>query len=493
MIAGCGLVALLLAIAYVWTATPGYQSTAQLMLDPRPHDLIAGALAPSGLGSSAVGADTALVESQLSLIDSDTALDALIARFHLLDDPEFNRPKSASLLSSVSSVVKRLLYGPNYASFNQPAPGEQVLQRLHKAIVVRRDGDTYLVTVTATSESPQKAADLANGLARIYFQQQQQAADEASTQAVDALEARLAGLKADADAAAHAVEDYRAAHGLLAADNLPIGQQQLRDLATQATQAAADTQAARSALDQARQLAAAPSAGALAGNALTSPAALELRTELDQAASEAEALSATLGPKHPQLVAARSKVKSLETALRAEFARIVRQAQTAYDGATTKERALKAALAGGEARQATANTATVELTALSRDAAAKAAVYQSFLDRATQLRKQVALPNTTARIVSPARPSATPSQPRVPLIVGLAVVVGLALGTGLAWLRHILGGTTVVRRSRPVARPAPAAAAYAGARPAADPRRAAHAAERPRRAPLRKVLADMFR
>src|SRR5262245_1663707 len=65
-------------LLYIWFATPGFQSTVEILVDPRARNVVEGEVTPSGLGSSSFGADTALVDSQVGIITSRSVLGALI-------------------------------------------------------------------------------------------------------------------------------------------------------------------------------------------------------------------------------------------------------------------------------------------------------------------------------------------------------------------------------------------------------------------------------
>ena len=63
LILACGALATLLAVAFVWLTPPLYNARAELLIDPRQKRTIENEVSPTGLGSSAVGADTLLLDS----------------------------------------------------------------------------------------------------------------------------------------------------------------------------------------------------------------------------------------------------------------------------------------------------------------------------------------------------------------------------------------------------------------------------------------------
>ena len=62
---------------------------------------------------------------------------------------------------------------------------QSVLQKLSRSVAVQRRGLTYLVTVAATSGDPEKAALLANEVARAYIDAQVRAKIDSALAAAD--------------------------------------------------------------------------------------------------------------------------------------------------------------------------------------------------------------------------------------------------------------------------------------------------------------------
>ncbi|MEQ1616638.1 MAG: Wzz/FepE/Etk N-terminal domain-containing protein, partial [Hyphomicrobiaceae bacterium] len=71
-------VALAAALLFLMLTTPRYVATAQILIDPRAKRIVEGAVVPGGYGSSAAGADTLLVDSQVELIQSTAVLKKIV-------------------------------------------------------------------------------------------------------------------------------------------------------------------------------------------------------------------------------------------------------------------------------------------------------------------------------------------------------------------------------------------------------------------------------
>ena len=426
---------LALAVGFVWMTPPSYTSSADIFVDPRARDLAGLDVSPSGLGTSSQGADTGLVESQLALLTSRSALTALIEQAGLDTDPEFLGGTGRGPVSALKDLAKTLIYGPNAESYlQQGTPVEQAMDRLSRAITVERVGQTYVINISATTGSAQRSAELANGLAEIYISGGQSAADQSALQTAESLEQRLFELADVSAASQQAMQDYRQKSGLVGSQGVLVDEQQLADLNTRVTEAVVATEQARAAVEEVR------TAGTTSSSTLSSELIGQLRVQIEQARSEENTLAGVYGDRHPTLQSARETRISLENALQAEMVRVLARAESDYSKALETQAALKTLLAEYEQKRAASEQASAGLRELEQIATQDRDLYESFLLRAKQAREQVALPSTTARIISAAIPAAQPSGPKVALVLAAGLLGGATLGFGLAWLLYMLFG-----------------------------------------------------
>lgn len=433
------VIALITGIGFLWQSAPIYRSTVDILVDPRARTIVGMDVVSAGLGSSSLGSDTGLVDSQVQILQSRSTLGAVIDKLGLANA----RPASTSPLAGVIGMVRAVLYGPNSADYASASPVDRALNELRSSLRIERVGNTYVLRVTVSSESSQAASDIANTLAAEYIAQGQAAINEATSETAAALEARLAELKSNSDTAQQALEDYRTANGLIDAQGVLVDEQQLRDLNDQVTRASVDTEMARARLAEVERLRGQPAAAIASSNTLTSTSADAIRLQLDTAVAEAQSLAGIYGPLHPTRVQAQQRIASLETALLQEFRRIEARASSDYETAQSSENALRALLTQSEARRAGSNQATIRLRELQTAADAARSIYDAFALRAAQTREQVDLPTNTSRIISAAEPASQPSEPRLPIVLGASAFLGLVVAFGAAWTLHLLRGTPV--------------------------------------------------
>lgn len=427
---------LVLGLGFIWISTPAYTSSVDVFIDPRERSLVDPGTVPTGMGSSSQGADITLLESQITILKSRLVLGALVERERLDADPEFTAEASGPV-AVLKSVAKGVLYGPNANSFSSQTPFERALSKLQDGVAVKRLEQTYVLNIAVTTEDPEKSARIANSLATIYLAEGQNASDQSTRETAQSLEARLAELRKASETSQRAVEDYRKQHGLMDTQGVLVDERQLTELSAKVTAASVATESARVTLDNLRR------DGAVAA---TSDLATDLRSQLDQARSEESSLAGTLGPLHPLLVQAIEKRASLERALRAELDRVITRAESDYDKAKQTEDSLEALLAQSSNVLAQSNAASVKLKELQQTADQDRSLYDSFATKAKQMREQISLPTTTARVISIAEPAANPSAPKVPIVLAISLFFGVVIGFGVAWIVHIFAPTPKARR-----------------------------------------------
>ncbi|SCM76170.1 hypothetical protein KL86PLE_30617 [uncultured Pleomorphomonas sp.] len=440
LIAGIAFLFVVAGFAVVWLSPKTYTSSVSIFIDPRERGLVDLGVAPTGMGSSSQGADGALVDSQMAILTSRSVLGELVERERLDTDPTFN-PVASGPLADLRGLVAAALYGTDRDSAAEVSPFDRALAGLQKAVAVKRVDNTYVLDISVATGSPARSAALANALADIYLSNGQSAVDNSARESAASLEARLAELGKVAEQSQRAVEDYRRENGLLDTDGVPLAERQVVELSSQLVSASVAVEAAKATLETLRD----NGVGAFA-----SETASQLRMQIGQARAEENMLSDTYGPRHPRLVRAQEQRKALENTLNAELARVLAKAEADYKSAVGQRTALQAIFAKSQDSLAQSNAASVKLKELEQTAKQNRELFDSFAVKAKQAREQISLPTTTARIISPARPSIKPSAPKALLLLAASAFLGCVAGFGTAWLLYLVSGPPKRRRPVPV-------------------------------------------
>jgi capsular exopolysaccharide synthesis family protein len=202
-IAICFVAAMFAASYRIYTTTPRYTTSAQILIDPNTTQVIR--------DTSAVqtqSLDTAQVESQIAYIRSESLAYTVIKKLKLAEDPEF-QPGGPSAIKRVIAFLTR-----GFTSTEEPEATDYLSLRVALDIMlnnmdVRRMGPSYVISIGFTSTDPVKAANIANAIAETYIQEQLRAVSGAAQQGSELLEQRLSQLRVELNTAARQLEAFK--------------------------------------------------------------------------------------------------------------------------------------------------------------------------------------------------------------------------------------------------------------------------------------------
>ncbi len=430
-----------LVVMYIWTTTPLFNARVEILIDPRQRQTVESEIAPTGLGSSAAGADTLLLESQVEVLRSQKVADALIRKENLTADPEFAGSVSTGLIAFLKGLIKTVAYGPQTSLWQRQSPYDKALTTLRKRMEVERQRNTYVIGVSVKSSSSEKAAHLANRVAAIYISEVNGAASSTTTEAATILTSKLEELQKSATRAALAVEAYKEKNSLINTNETLVVEQQLNDLNRELSQSRTELQTALARRNQLRASLTNGGGSALRFSEIGQSTVMsQLQTRLAEIDSQEADLRSIYLNSHPTLKRLQERKVALKSSMRQEHARILNRLDVAYKTALEKSNSLKAAVSTLEAQMAASNSDSVQLRELERMAKTSRTLYETFLRRSKEAWEQVDIPNSTARIISPAFAASRPSEPRVFLLLASGGAFGLILGIISAFLHNVLTG-----------------------------------------------------
>ena len=185
---------LCLASAYLLTATRSYTSTVLIQVDGRTSNL----LDPSSTANEQSAILNSRVDSEVEILRSDATALAVLQAADLLSDEEFG--PQLGLLTRLGIVLDIDLDGNGLRRIFGLAPAPQAkpealvnetLTRLQDSVDVRRRGLTYLIAISVSSASPERAAELANTYARVYIDRQVTTKTQSALSARDVLRRQI--------------------------------------------------------------------------------------------------------------------------------------------------------------------------------------------------------------------------------------------------------------------------------------------------------------
>ena len=419
-------------------STPMYTASATIMIEPRQKEVADIESVLSAMPSSA----TALA-TQAELIRSRSLGERVVDNLDLVNDPEFNwslRPRKTPSPWSLSSLKRQVVSVFSSAKPAQVAPvqisEEERERRLKENIVgsvlsrtiVARVGSTYMIQISFVSESPQKAAKIANEFADQYLLDQLEAKFDATARANDWLNERLEVLREEVRNAENAVEQYRAQSGLLSARGSSLTEQQISDINAQLVIQRAEYEEASARLESVRSQVARGNAADSLGEIFSSPLIRELRTEQATIERRKAELSARYGSLHPDIRNVEREAADIKAQIEQEVGRIVANLVSEVDVAEKKVRSLESSLGRLRSELTQNNSSLVRLRELERNAEANRSLYESFLNRFKETGEQESLNESDGRVVSAAVPAGGPSSPKVTTNLFIGLLAGITAG-----------------------------------------------------------------
>ncbi len=424
----------LLAVLVILLVPPRYSGIATVLIDPRRSsvaDQNQGQQMPSNFGT-----DDATIESQVLLIQSLAVLQRVVDRLDLTHDDEFApRP---GLLDPIKALFSFTSSPPAPGASKEDIARSRSTEFLQGRTKVTRQATTFLVDISVSSESPKKAAAIANAIAEAYFDDQVHAKYDAVKTAADWLNKEIKQLETRVVASDKAVEDFRAANNLTVSQGVTVNDQQITDLNNKLVEARVQTAEAKAKYDQVQQIAQRGGDPGAIGEALQSDVIARLRTQYADIAKNEADLRSKYGPQHPSVPAVHAQLRDTQRLINQEVQRILDNTRHDYEVARSREASLQKSLGDLKAVSTQSGQAQVQLRELQRQADANRSLYESFLARYKETSAQENLELPESRIVTRAAIPIRPSFPKPTLMLGLAVLLGLGVGSFLAFLGDFL-------------------------------------------------------
>lgn len=459
-----------LGIAIALSTPKKYEATTQVVIEPGDLKLSDNDLTqPVGQPDAAL----AVVETRIKMVSSGKVLDQVVKDLNLVNDPEFNGQGSGGL--GVMSLIRSILS-------RQDGPGgaddirRQALAvgNLAESLSVERSGKTFVVSISATTQSAEKSANIANTTRTVFQEEAANYQFDMAGRATNQLTSKLDDLRKGVEAAERKVEDFRATHGLIDAQGHLISDDQMLKLNEQLSVARARTLELNARAASTRSINVNSVLNGTLPEEINSNMMSELRSQYATLKQEADRAAVRLGPRHPEFQALSAQLDGARERIAGELRRISSSLQVDLKRAVQVEQDLASRLAQAKVQSGDVNNDLVSLRELERDAAAKRSVYERYLLRAKETGEQENINTTNINLMTEARPPLEPNGPSRAVIALAGLLLGLAAGIGLGGMRGAYESVreTAAFRSRSKtdkSRPAFDDKAYRAAPPPAAP------------------------
>jgi capsular exopolysaccharide synthesis family protein len=434
----------LAAVVLVITLTPRYTAETALLLDTRKTQIIDLQAVMSSLQTEA-----AALRSEIDVLRSRELAGRVVDKLGLIGDPDFNDELKGptGIRALIPEEVRNTVAGwlatigigrDKTADMTEEQRHDYVrsklIDKLLDNLVVANDNRSYTIKLLYTSTNSALSQRIVNTVADLYLVSQLEAKFEATRRANNWLSERVQDLKQQVLASEQAVQQWREANNLTAADakGTTVSTQQLGELNTQLILATADRAQKESRLRQFQDQAKSGKVDVSAPEVANSPIIAQLRAQETEIIRREADLSARYGDKHPAIVNVRAELRDVRRQIASEINKIIGGLAQEAEAARVRERTLQTQLGELQNRAAHTNSAEVKLHELEREAQANRVLYENFLGRFKETAETEDMQQADARVIARADLPLDPSFPNKKLFVALAFLGSALFGVLLA-------------------------------------------------------------
>lgn len=414
-IIACIAICTLAALLYVRSATPIYEATAKLRLDPGRTT----SLGLSDLGGSEGSQDS--LSTEIAIIQGDSVA---IATLHSLSDADFlkftGKPKNAYDLIPGSTKLT-------------PAQ-ELILAHLQGSLSAKEVEGTQIVAVSVRDPDPAMAALLANRVVDAYLLQSVRSRVNSADEVTRRLSDQLDTLRKNAEESQRRLADFEEKNNIVGTDSANGAStgntttDRLRLLNTSLAQAQANR------IIKEAQMQAVAGHPAVLASLYPNPQLTALESEQGRLYGEAARLSSKYGPKYPPLEEINAELKKLQVQIDANTANQQNSLKQEYDAAVATEKLLQAQYAEQEKKAYAINRQEADYSALQSEVSASRDLYMTLQRKLQQAGVNAGLAAVNTMLLENARIPLLPLEPKKQTILGFGLLLGLFVGVGVAFL-----------------------------------------------------------
>lgn len=411
--------------------TPQYRAEALVLIDPRQTRVVeqSAVVEPQHIDASAV-------QTEAEIVRSPRTLGAVVRTLRLEDDPEFVKPPALGPIKALHRLRESLWGGdphdetldPGSAAGDPPpwSPEKAATVALANHVAAMPVGRSYLVSITARSYDPEKAAEIANAVAEQYVQNRLEDKVARAQGASILIQSRLEELRAKLFRAQVATAKFKARHGLVeslsaAGTTTPILRQEIADSNAQLLVAQTERIVLESKISQME------TGGTdipKTTDVLSSPLVQQLRSHEGALIRKEAELATEYQSNHPKMREARNELAALRNQIHLKISEIYDALKNDLSIVREKERLLESRLEILKARMSDEAAAQAQLSKLEQDVRSSETLYNTFLERFKGTAEQRHLEQSDTAVVSAATAPLKPATPRTWLV--LAGILGAA-------------------------------------------------------------------
>lgn len=410
----------LLSILIVTFIAPTYRSSATLLIEGNQSKVLPTA--------ELYALDTSKVEyfqTQVEILKSPDLARKVIKELRLAEQPEFKSAYTKVNSNQSNDKARRI------AEAN-------LLKTFLTKLSIKGRPKTQLVDISFDAKDPKLAQAIVNKLGNTFIESGMEARLENIRSAVDWLGVRLQSLKAKVTVSEGKLQNFLDTErlvdlqGVLTLIGKEIDQNTIR--LSSARQARLE---AGSIYDRVNQLPGAESIPDL----MPSSNLHNLKERRAELASKIAKLSLTHGPNHPEILAMRAELNTIEEFLNKEIRNIKQTLKNNYEVAKTNEQAIIRTIEENKRQIFELSRKQNRLLELRRDVDSNRHLYETFVNRFKEASEAASSHEALIRFIDQADLPVLPIKPRKSLVVALSCLGALLLGAVWAILFDFLAPT----------------------------------------------------
>ncbi|RWB33759.1 polysaccharide biosynthesis tyrosine autokinase [Mesorhizobium sp.] len=452
VVAACAAIGLFLGVLYLQTTPPTYMATSRVLIDEGLNKVV------DEVSAASVSMQTeSAILSQIEILHSARLAAVVVDKQKLDQNDAFLYPPTSAVSKAagfVRGVIRYFRPSPAVGTTDvtqlDPATRDAMIAssrrdyailKLQNEVQAERIGRSYVISIAYQATDPALATAITKAYADAYLADQLDASFDATERAAVWLQGRLTELRESSQAAALAVEKFRAEHGLAVDDGQLISDKQLSDLNGQLIEAQADTARASARYQQYKSIVESGSDNAFRDAAISADqpgnsVISTLKTRYLTVAKRQQDIEANFGAEHPQAVALAKEKADISAQIFGELKQLTESYRNEYEVALARETALRANVALAAGKSSIDNQSQVKLRELEQKATALSTLYQTFLGRYEEASQQQSFPVGKIRVISDATLPQSAATPRTSMVLGLSLVLGLIMGAGVGGLNE---------------------------------------------------------
>ncbi|MFG3595158.1 AAA family ATPase [Bradyrhizobium sp. RDI18] len=386
------------------------------------------------------------IETQIQLLKSSALATSVINQLNLVNDPDFS--------GSVSSLAS-LWRGPRTWNSTLPEPSkagtpatlpDTVIAAFQDRLSANRVGVSSILEISFNSSNAERAAEIANAVAKAYISEQINAKFEANRTATSWLQDRLRDLGDQALNAERAVNQYKSQNNIVSPEGKSIDEQQVTELNNRLMAARAQLTEASARLNQydailrtnPANLSSMGTLDAVGSDVTSNPIINGLRQQYLELTRRESEYSARFGPNHQAVLTLRNRMRDLRSSIFEEVRRLAENTRNDLEVAKQRQQQIEKQLAEAVVQSRTTDAAELTIRELENRAKGLRSLSDMFQQRYIGSKQQESFPISETRIVQPASPPQSKSKPKSKIVMALGLIGGIGFGIMLGLLRELM-------------------------------------------------------